>query len=389
MNNLQTDTIERLVRRVAQGLARRAPEIGVTDDQLERYYPLLRRQVSQAVETLPLRSRYGPHAAPALERVQQRARAGEVLNRAMALKVSDWEYIGPVLRHFGFYDPFGVGDQILDWDAEVFTPDELPHLLGVDVSAYDAAVIFHIAGMVEGYVMPRWTGVGLVREALFGAAEPTPGLAVRVVPLETATDFIATHHSTLPAANLRGLMFSLGALWQGELVAVATAGTPTGRWAGRVGCPTSGILEITRVASVGAVYTSSRRTGRRVPVSAPSKLVAHILDLLPRSGRDAEGCLLVTYSLLSEAHTTYLAVADKGLRPVALVRPRGPGGQRTKRGSLKSSPKIRWEAGPAAMDPDWSLLLSKGESVTSPPKRLAGPMRAFARYATRIEHDGQ
>ena len=123
--------------------------------------------------------------------------------------------------------------------------------------------------------------------------------------------------------------------------------------------------------------------GNPLAADAPSKLVAHILDLLPRSGREAEGCLLVTYSLLSEAHTTYLAVADKGLRPVALVRPRGPGGQRTKAGSLKSSPKIRWEAGPAATEPDWSLLLKKGESLERPPPRLAGPMRAFARFAER------
>ena len=389
MNNLQTETIERLVRRVARGLARSSADLGVTDEQLERFYPLLRRQVSHAIQELPLRARYGPHAAPALERVAERERAAEVLSHATTLKQSDWEYIGPILRHFGFYDPFGVGDQVVDWDDEVFTPDELPYLLGVDVSPYNAAVIFHVAGMVESYVMPRWTGVGLVREALYGAAKATPGLAVRVISLDTATDFIATHHSMLPAANLRGLMFSLGALWRGELVAVATAGTPTGRWAGRIGCPTSGILEITRVASVGSVNTTSRRTGRRVPVSAPSKLVAHILDLLPRSGREAEGCLLVTYSLLSEAHTTYLAVADKGLRPVALVRPRGPGGQRTKAGSLKSSPKIRWEAGPAATEPDWSLLLKKGESLERPPPRLAGPMRAFARFAERNEDDGQ
>ena len=86
MNSLQTETIERLVRRVARGLARSSADLGVTDEQLERFYPLLRRQVSHAIQELPLRARYGPHAAPALERVAERERAAEVLSHAMALK---------------------------------------------------------------------------------------------------------------------------------------------------------------------------------------------------------------------------------------------------------------------------------------------------------------
>ena len=119
----------------------------------------------------------------------------------------------------------------------------------------------------------------------------------------TACAFVEEHHSTLPYCNPRGMMYALGARLGGELVAVATAGTPTGRWGGDA-CPVDGILELTRIASVGGLTREDRR-GRVVPVNASSALAARLLDLLPFSGRrGVTGCRFVTYSLEGEAATT-------------------------------------------------------------------------------------
>lgn len=42
------------------------------------------------------------------------------------------------------------------------------------------------------------------------------------------------HHATLPYCNLRVMMYAIGARLAGECVAVATAGTPSGRWGGPI-----------------------------------------------------------------------------------------------------------------------------------------------------------
>jgi hypothetical protein len=191
---------------------------------------------------------------------------------------------------------------------------------------------------------------------------------------DTACAFIETHHSALPYCNPRGMMYAIGACLGGQLVAVATAGTPTGRWADDGTCPVDGILELTRIASVGGLTREDRR-GRTVPINASSALAARLLDLLPLSGRrGAEGCRFVTYSLESEAATTYLALVAKGLRPVARRRGKKPTGARGSRRSLPHVPKIVWEAGPAARPPAWELL---------PEEKRAGAQRAFEVFSER------
>jgi len=55
-----------------------------------------------------------------------------------------------------------------------------------------------------------------------------------------ACAFIRAHHTTLPYCNPRGMMYALAARLGGERVAVATAGTPTGRWGQAGPCPIDG-----------------------------------------------------------------------------------------------------------------------------------------------------
>jgi hypothetical protein len=214
------------------------------------------------------------------------------------------------------------------------------------------------------------TGIGTMPEALarrLAAEALDPGIlegGVRLVnlPADDACKFIEKHHSALPYCNRRGLMFALGAVVpnaDGEpmLVAVATAGSPTGAWTSR-GCSQHGTLELTRVAAIGGLKTRDRK-GRVRPLAASSKLTSRMIDLLPESGREGEtGCRFVTYSLDTEQGTTYLALAAKGLRPVAFNKGKPPTGARAKAGprSLGHVNKIVWEAGPAARPPNWALV---------------------------------
>jgi hypothetical protein len=89
---------------------------------------------------------------------------------------------------------------------------------------------------------------------------------LELVPIDkiVACDFIAKHHSALPTCNPRGMLYAIGARYRGQLVAVATAGTPTGRWGPGADCPVDGILELTRIASIGGLTRTDRR-GRTVP----------------------------------------------------------------------------------------------------------------------------
>ena len=154
-----------------------------------------------------------------------------------------------------------------------------------------------------------------------------------LVDLDTAEAFVQRHHSAFPMMNRRGLMYAIGLEVGGKLVAVATAGTPTGRWA-----DPHGVLELTRIASDGSTRGAS------------SALCARMLDLLPKSGRNgAHGRLFVTYSLTSEDGSTYKALRDKGLRPVAVVNSHG-----------ETVRRIRWEAGPDAAPADWTLVERDG-----------------------------
>ncbi|MBK8262782.1 MAG: hypothetical protein IPK80_15785 [Nannocystis sp.] len=198
-----------------------------------------------------------------------------------------------------------------------------------------------------------------------------PTLEIHTITPDQACDFVAQHHRHLPECNRRGIVHALAARWRGQIAAVALAGAPTGRWSRTSDCPPEGTLEITRVASRAGLRRFDRR-GRDVPVNAASALVAHLIDLLPTSGRGAPGCRLITYQLSSEDGAIYRALVAKGLRPVALSRHAQAGGART-RVALPGE-KIRWEAGPAAAAPDWNLLQ---------PSHRVGAQAAFAAFTAR------
>ncbi|HRI11177.1 MAG TPA: hypothetical protein PKW35_25340, partial [Nannocystaceae bacterium] len=134
-----------------------------------------------------------------------------------------------------------------------------------------------------------------------------PELEIHTTTPDAACEFVALHHRHLPLCNRRGIVHALAARWRGQIVAVALAGSPTGRWGRASECPPEGILEITRVASIAGLRRYDRR-GRLVPVGAASALVARLLDLLPTSGRGVPGCRLITYQLTSEDGAIYRAL---------------------------------------------------------------------------------
>ncbi len=226
-------------------------------------------------------------------------------------------------------------------------------------------------------VLPDALALELVADALGQDSILEGGIRLVNLPRSAACKFIVLHHSALPYCNLRGMMYALGAVVPGRdgkllLVAVATANTPSSRWNSR-GCSQHGTLELTRIASIGGLKTRDRK-GRVRPLAASSKLTARLMDLLPQSGRRGEkGCRFVTYSLESEAGTTYLSLASKGQRPVQYNEGQAPSGARKKAGprSLAQMNKIVWEAGPAARPPKWDLV---------PARQRQGAQRAFGQY---------
>jgi hypothetical protein len=79
----------------------------------------------------------------------------------------------------------------------------------------------------------------------------------------------------------------------------------------------------------------------------------------------------VTYSVIGERATTYLALVAKGLRPVGIIRgKRAKGGD----GEVAMMDTIVWEAGPAARAPNWEAL---------PEDRRRGAIRAFDAFEAR------
>jgi hypothetical protein len=214
-------------------------------------------------------------------------------------------------------------------------------------------------------------GVPAVGERGHVADETSDRPRLVSVDKERAAEFIEQHHSKLPDINYRGLMYTIGVMVGSRLVAVGAAGHPSARWEKRSEqCSTFGMLELSRIASDGTVRGAS------------SMIAARMIDLLPFSGRHGvPGCLFLTYSLLTERGTTYLALADKGLRPVAISKRHVPGGARSQAGmtALRGLDKVRWEAGPAAMPPNWDLLLAAGV----PQERLDGARKAFAAWEQR------
>jgi hypothetical protein len=202
--------------------------------------------------------------------------------------------------------------------------------------------------------IPRWAATAILGDRL---ASITLGYknTLRLVNVgkETARRFIEKHHSALPYLNPAGMMYAIGAVKGDRLVAVATAGHPTGKWARRGMLDPRNIVELTRVASDGSVKgAASKLTGRLLRLVASSK----------RGDPDAPA-LFITYQLESESGTTYKALADMGLRPVAYLKGKEPSGKRAggaaEDTALARVDKIRWEYSPSegvALPAKWSLL---------------------------------
>jgi len=223
-------------------------------------------------------------------------------------------------------------------------------------------------GKIAGFGVPKAVAVETLAYELAGNDRNRVEifqLRLKNVGKNTAARFIKKHHSALPYLNPKGLLFSIGLYRGNRLVAVATANTPSGggwRVSPRVKSgelDVGNILELTRVASDGSIPNAS------------SVLTSRIIDLLPYSLRNAENknSLFVTYSLNKEEGSTYKALKEKGLRPVAYVPARiSLTGARKKadvKKSLSQLDKIRWEAGPAAEKADWSLIRKpKGSQMT-------------------------
>ncbi|MBL9100910.1 MAG: hypothetical protein JNL82_08125 [Myxococcales bacterium] len=264
-----------------------------------------------------------------------------------------------------------------DYEEARADADDLPFLVGtVDWSPEEVGDLLAAVMDTEsrGGIVPDDDVKGRIADRIWEAEKH---LELRSIDKQQACEFVARHHSLLPYCNPRGMMYAIGAYWQRddgrqgpELVAVATAGTPTGRW-GPGACPVDGILELTRIASISGLTRRDRR-GRVVPVNASSALASRLIDLLPTSGRrGAEGCRFVTYSVVGERASTYLALVAKGLRPVGIIR-----GKQAKGGAgdVALMDKIVWEAGPAARSPNWGAL---------PEDRRRGAMLAFDAFEAR------
>lgn len=317
---------------------------GVSPAELRAFLEAHRAELEAEAELElgPLFDRYQPALTPGPRDRGHRplaAVAAELVARGVAA-IDDPDIIGV----------YQLGEQDEDEDVFGMTYVDLPDLLGVPTvhpkggrwgthERQQIAEQVLLAGtQVRDEGLPAWLASVMMEDVM-------ERRTVRLVPVprEVAADFISRHHSKLPDVNERGWMYALGAVSGSRLVAVATAGSPTGRWS-----DPHRVLELTRVASDRSVK------------GAASALVARLIDLLPRSVRPgAVGLpLFVTYSLTSEQGTTYRALKDKGLRPVALVRERakGAGGGSRATGALAGYAKVRWEAGPGAGAADWPLL---------------------------------
>jgi hypothetical protein len=333
---------------------------------------------------------YGPRSVPrpgepghtplmALE-AQFRPLAEEIFARALALwedpDVAGW--LQAWLCEAGVYSYTEcAGDPLTaaDWASAPLHPDEFADVIGLPgVDAYvvadlyaqialdypDDLTIAAIAWQLADYVA-----------AQTGRNPPSSKPRLVLVGKDEAARYIAIHHAALPYLNPRGLLYTIGVKVGPRLVAVGTVNTPSGAFKQLpAGCTIHGITDLTRVASDGTVKGAS------------SMIAARAIDLLPVSGRDGHpGCLFVTYSLLSEKGTTYLALVDRGLRPTGLTKGGKPSGARKGAGeaSLATVSKIRWQAGPAAAAPAWELL----QLTSVPPDQITRVAGQFDQWAAR------
>lgn len=206
---------------------------------------------------------------------------------------------------------------------------------------------------VEKYIgrsgdSPEWLAQAALQDAYasrdgkYGGR--TPKIRLIGMSINDACKFIAKHHSALPKCNRKGIMYAIGAMRNDRLVAVATAGTPTGRWKN----PHS-VLELTRVASDGTT------------MNAASQLVSRLLKITKGSVRGVDGApaRFVTYQLATERGSTYRALRELGLRPVAFLKgTKKMAGARAgaNDSALAKLDKVRWEAGPGAAKEDKTVL---------------------------------
>ncbi len=231
----------------------------------------------------------------------------------------------------------------------------------------------------ERPTVPEFLEIALVGDALAVMDDQRPKSEARrserprllLVSQAVASEFLQKHHSALPYLNPRGLLYTIGVAVGPRLVAVATAQTPSGQFRSKA-CSPDGIIELSRIASDGSTKGAS------------SMLASRILDLVPKSGRrGTEGCLFVTYSLLSESGTTYLALADKGLRPVAIRGGTKATGSRKKAGeeALRGEAKIVWHAGSSAAPAKWKVL----DRTPATEAQIAGAKKQFEAWEAREE----
>lgn len=281
------------------------------------------------------------YRATSAERAAAEERAADIFDTA-----ASWMHgVDAALVHDAMLRAWGHdGDGDDGGDPWGVAPEDLPDLLGwPEASVEDAADTLQVVMEATDPMMPgRWRR-GQVEAIIADTMAPAGPLRLVNVSIDEAMAFIKEHHSAMPVGNPRGLMYAIGVKKGGRLVAVATAGTPTGRWK-----DPHKVLELTRIASDGTVKNAS------------SKLAARLLDLAPKSTRDAaDDWLFVTYSLASERGTTYRALREKGLRPVARVRGKAGGGGGNRSGNLlgyAADDKIRWEAGPMAAEAKWEII---------------------------------
>jgi len=321
---------------------------------------------------------FGPQGAPYRREDDPRWRrvvgkARELVDGALWLANIPPSEIGymSVLADYGFARD--------EWDgAQVDLEDgELASIVGLDAYGLDDRdAAWLVAQAIDLEDRGGWRSRKQlereIAEQLWNTVEAQ--LVLKNVPKPEADAFIRRHHSKFDYLNPRGLLYSIGAYYPpNRLIAVATANTPTGA-VRRKNCPFDGVLELTRIASIGGL-TRKNRKGRTVPVGASSALASRLLDMLPASGRRGQtGCLFLTYSLPEEKGTTYLSLVSKGLRPTRRTKVGGGGSRATATRSKPQTSKIAWEGGPAALPPDWSLV---------PAERRVGAQRAFAAWKAR------
>lgn len=141
------------------------------------------------------------------------------------------------------------GEPVLD---PLIEPDDLPTLVHwPELSPQHAADLLHLvmrASDPVGAGPPPAVATAMIADAI----HPASPLRLVNVNLDRAVRFIADHHRTMPLANRRGLMYAVGACKGRRLVAVATAGTPTGRWANPHAASGSGATSASAALSAGS-----------------------------------------------------------------------------------------------------------------------------------------